>query len=195
MREPVFTETLQIAIVVRDLEAAMRTYVDDYGIGPWDIHEFNPGNVKDLREYGQPVERSWRLAVAMVGQVMWELIEPLDDESVYARFLAEKGEGVHHIGVAAPAFDETVAAQAKRGHGVVLSGEFNGIRVAYLATDRDLGVIIEIFSGTSVRTGAGNDLGAVALVRSVPAVAKPPRCSASISSLARVQWLTIACGA
>jgi hypothetical protein len=35
MREPVFTETLQVAIVVRDLEAAMRTYVHDYGIGPW----------------------------------------------------------------------------------------------------------------------------------------------------------------
>jgi hypothetical protein len=48
MREPVFTETLQVAIVVRGLEAAMRTYVDAYGIGPWDIHEFNPGRVKDL---------------------------------------------------------------------------------------------------------------------------------------------------
>jgi methylmalonyl-CoA/ethylmalonyl-CoA epimerase len=84
----------------------------------------------------------------MVGQVMWELIEPLDDESVYARFLAEKGEGVHHIGVAAPSLDETVAAQAAKGNGVVLSGEFSGVRVAYLATDRDLGVITEIFSGT-----------------------------------------------
>jgi hypothetical protein len=28
---------------VRDLEAAMRTYVHDYGIGPWGIYEFNPG--------------------------------------------------------------------------------------------------------------------------------------------------------
>ncbi len=26
-----------------------------------------------------------------------ELIEPLDDESIYARCLAEKGEGVHDI--------------------------------------------------------------------------------------------------
>jgi len=26
--------------------------------------------------------------------VQWELIEPLDDKSDYARFLAEKGEGV-----------------------------------------------------------------------------------------------------
>jgi hypothetical protein len=26
---------------------------------------------------------------------MWELIEPLDEEGIYARFLAEKGEGIH----------------------------------------------------------------------------------------------------
>jgi hypothetical protein len=50
----------------------------------------------------------------MVGQVMWELIEPLDDESVYACFLAEKGEGVHRIAVAAPSFDDAVAAPARR---------------------------------------------------------------------------------
>ena len=29
-------------------------------------------------------------------------------------------------------------------------GEFSGIRVAYLASDRNLGVITEIFSGTPV---------------------------------------------
>ena len=45
MRQPAFTETLQIALVVRDLEATMRTYVDDYGIGPWAIYEFNPDTV------------------------------------------------------------------------------------------------------------------------------------------------------
>jgi hypothetical protein len=31
---------------------------------------------------------------------------------------------------------------------VVLGGEFGGARVAHLGTDRDLGVIIEIFSGS-----------------------------------------------
>jgi hypothetical protein len=113
MREPVFNETLQLGIVVGDLEATMRRYVDDYGIGPWEVYEFGAGTAEDFREYSQPVERSWRLAVATVGHVQWELIEPLDDESVYARFLAEKGEGVHHVAVATPDFDETVA-QADR---------------------------------------------------------------------------------
>ena len=146
MGEPVFTETIQIAIVVRSLDAAMRTYVHDYGIGPWEIYEFNPGNVANMREDGQSVERSWRLAISQVGHVQWELIEPLDEDGVYARFLAEKGEGLHHVGVAVPNFDETVAAQAERGNGVLLGGEYKGVRFAYLATERDLGLVTEIFS-------------------------------------------------
>ena len=146
MGEPLFTETIQIAIVVRGLDAAMRTYVHDYGIGPWEIYEFNPGNVANMREDGQSVERSWRLAISQVGHVQWELIEPLDDGSIYARFLAEKGEGLHHVGVAVPNFDETVAAQAERGNGVLLGGEYKGVRFAYLATERDLGLVTEIFS-------------------------------------------------
>jgi methylmalonyl-CoA/ethylmalonyl-CoA epimerase len=146
MREPVFMETMQIGIVVRDLEATMQRYVDDYGIGPWDIVEFHPEDAPDLHEHGKPVGRSWRLASTMIGRVQWELIEPLDDESVYARFLAEKGEGVHHIALAPSSFDEAVAAQAEKGNELALSGTFSGYRVAYLATDRDLGVIAEIFS-------------------------------------------------
>ena len=50
MREPLFTEKMQVGIVVRDLDATLRMYVEDYGIGPWDVYEFNPGNAKNLRE-------------------------------------------------------------------------------------------------------------------------------------------------
>ena len=84
----------------------------------------------------------------MVGNVMWEPIEPLDDHSVYARFLADKGEGVHHIAVATANFKDAVAAQAQAGNTLVLSGTFRGIDGAYLPTDRDLGVILEVSSGT-----------------------------------------------
>jgi hypothetical protein len=53
-REPAFNETLQLGIVVRDLEATMQRYVDDYGIGPWEVYEFNAGKENDFREYGEP---------------------------------------------------------------------------------------------------------------------------------------------
>lgn len=147
MPEPSFTETMQIGIVVRDLETAMRRYVDDHGIGPWEVVEFHAGEAEALREHGRPVARSWRLATAMVGTVQWELIEPLDGESDYARFLAEKGGGVHHIAVAPTNFDQALADLAGKGQEPVLSGIFGpGIRVAYLPTEEDLGVIVEIFS-------------------------------------------------
>jgi hypothetical protein len=145
VRAPVFTETLQVSVVVRDLEAAMRTYVQEYGIGPWDVYEFNPGTVRGMQESGQPVERAWRLALSRIGQVQWELIQPLDEESIYARFLAVHGEGVHHVGVAVPSYDGAIAAMQDRGHEVIFGGEYNGVTFAYLSTDRDLGVVTEIF--------------------------------------------------
>ncbi|HEY7693346.1 MAG TPA: VOC family protein [Gaiellaceae bacterium] len=151
MREPIFTGTLQVSVVVRDLEAAMRTYVDDYGIGPWHVYEFNPGNVDGMHERGQPVERSWRLALAQVGEVQWELVEPRDGGSVYARFLAEHGPGVHHVGVAVADYERTVAELSARGHEVLLGGTYNGVTFSYLSTDADLGVVTEIFDGTPGR--------------------------------------------
>jgi methylmalonyl-CoA/ethylmalonyl-CoA epimerase len=79
--------------------------------------------------------------------VHWELIEPLDDDSVYARFLAERGPGVHHVGVGVSDYEGTLEELGGRGHEVILGGEYKGISFSYLSTDRDLGVITEIFSG------------------------------------------------
>ncbi len=147
-RDAVFTETMQIVIVVRDLDATLRRYVNDFGIGPWQVFEVTPENAPDLYHDGQPVKGSTRAATTMVGTVMWELIQPLDEQGVFARFLAEKGEGVHHIALATPNFDDVVAEQIQRGNTLPLSGSFSGVKNAYLPTDRDLGVFIEIFSGT-----------------------------------------------
>jgi methylmalonyl-CoA/ethylmalonyl-CoA epimerase len=146
MREPVFNQTVQLGIVVRDLEATVRRYENDYGIGPWRFDRIDLGDANNYREYGRLVERSNRVAFATVGGVMWELIEPLDEDGIYARFLAEKGEGVHHVAVITPDFDETVA-WAERKDGLMLRCEHSGVDIAYLDTQRDLGVTIEIFSG------------------------------------------------
>ena len=146
MREPVFDGTVQLGIVVRDLEATVRRYEDDYGIGPWEFAWIDLGEANNYREYGRPVERSNRVAFATVGGVMWELIEPLDEDGIYARFLAEKGEGVHHVAVATPDFDGTVA-RAEREDGLMLRCEHSGVDIAYLDTQRDLGVVLEVFSG------------------------------------------------
>jgi methylmalonyl-CoA/ethylmalonyl-CoA epimerase len=83
----------------------------------------------------------------MVGHVMWELIQPVDDNDLFGRFLAERGGGVHHIAVATPDFRRTLQQQAERGNQPILEGTFMGVEVDYLSTERDLGVILEVFSG------------------------------------------------
>jgi Glyoxalase/Bleomycin resistance protein/Dioxygenase superfamily len=146
VRRALFTDVLQVSVVVRNLEAAMRTYVDGYGVGPWEIYEFNPGTVSGMHERGQPVECAWRLALADAGRLQWELIEPLDDRSIYARFLSEHGEGVHHVGVSVPDYAAAIEELDSRGTDVVFGGEYNGVTFAYLGTEGDLGVVTEIFS-------------------------------------------------
>jgi methylmalonyl-CoA/ethylmalonyl-CoA epimerase len=93
----------------------------------------------------RPAESSWRLAIAMVGSVQWELIEPLDDRSIYAEFLAEHGEGLHHVGVGTRDYGETLAVLRAKGQSVLQGGIYNGVAFSYLSTQRDLGVIAEIF--------------------------------------------------
>ena len=144
MREPVFTETMQVALVVRDLDATMRQYVHEYGIGPWQIYEFNPDTVTEMVKDGEPAEYAFRLALAMVGTTQWELIQPLDDKSMYAEFLAEKGEGLHHIALGVPNYGEALESLQEKGRRVLQGGVYNGVRFSYLSTDEDLGFITEL---------------------------------------------------
>jgi methylmalonyl-CoA/ethylmalonyl-CoA epimerase len=146
---PAFTKTMQIGIVVPDVEAAARTYEETYGIGNWQIMEVGSENTEDVRLYGRPVDWKSKIAVTLVGSVMWELIQPVDENDLFGRFLAARGGvgGVHHIAVATPDYREVVRAQAARGKEPILSGTFSGVEVRYLDTERELGVVLEVFSG------------------------------------------------
>jgi len=147
MTEPAFTQVMQIGIVVPDIRATARAWEEGYGIGPWSFFELGPGDCTDVRVNGEPAEWSARAATVMVGPVMLEIIEPVDDTDMFATFLAERGPGVHHIAMKTPDYDGTVAAEAAKGRELVLTGEFTGITVSYLPTQQDLGVLIEVFKG------------------------------------------------
>ena len=144
-RRPLFTDTLQIGIVVRDLYAAMDTYVREYGLGPWEIYEMNPFTVTELEKDEVPAEHAMRVGVTMVGKVQWELIEPIGAGSIYAEFLDQHGEGLHHIGVAVERYDDAVEEIHRKGHVLLQAGNLQGARYSYPSTDRDLKVMTEIF--------------------------------------------------
>ena len=138
----------QVALVVRDLDQAMRRYWELLGVGPWRVYTYGPPLVRDMTYRGRKQDYRMRLALAHAGQTMVELIQPLAGPNLYDEHLERKGEGLHHIGVFVPSFDEAVAEVKQRGYAVLQSGRGYGRRgdggFAYLDTERELGLILEL---------------------------------------------------
>jgi methylmalonyl-CoA/ethylmalonyl-CoA epimerase len=145
---PAFNKTMQIGIVVPDVEVAARAYQDQFGIGGWQIMEIGSENTENVRLHGRPLAWKSKIAMTMVGSVMWELIQPVEPDDLFGKFLAQRGGigGVHHIAVATPDYRKVVDDQSRRGNHPILSGTFSGVEVQYLNTEHDLGVILEVFS-------------------------------------------------
>lgn len=143
--KPLFEKVLQIAMVVKDCDAAVKKWADDYGVGPWKIYEFNPQTVNDMIIRGEKVDYAMRLALCDIGGVQWELIEPKDDKSIYAEFLKSKGEGLHHVAFGTSNYQETVKFYQDKGLPILQGGEWQGLTYTYLDSQKDLNLIAEIY--------------------------------------------------
>jgi methylmalonyl-CoA/ethylmalonyl-CoA epimerase len=137
----------QVALVVEDLDAAVRRYWERFGIGPWRIYTYQAPLLKRMTYRGRPQEYRMRLALAQMGEVMIELIQPLSEENVYTEHLRQKGPGLHHVGIVVPSVDDAVAEAARSGVPVLQSGGGHGLRgdgaFAYMDTENALGMIVE----------------------------------------------------
>ena len=72
-----------VAVVVKSIEAALGMYRDMLGLPLETIMDIESDHV--------------RIAFLGVGESKVELVEPTDDTTGVARFLANKGEGFHHV--------------------------------------------------------------------------------------------------
>ena len=87
----------QVAVVVKDIQAAAENYWNILGIGPWDIYEWEAPAVYDRTYYGKPAWAREKIAITQVGAVQMELVQPIEGDSIYQDSLTEHGEGLHHI--------------------------------------------------------------------------------------------------
>ena len=97
---PLLGPATQLGFVVRDVEAAMRHWIDVFGVGPFICMEHGtsqPPPVTYMR--GEPVSVELKLGFAFMGEVQIELIEQRNDApSPYTEFLAAGREGLQHLG-------------------------------------------------------------------------------------------------
>jgi len=147
-KTPIFKQITQVAMVVKSVEVTAKRYWDDLGIGPWDFYTLDPSNTGEMRLRGEPVEHAFRAALTKVGDVSMELIEPLDDRSIYAEHLAEHGEGLHHVAFKVEDFEKTRQHMKEKGYDELQSGRtFNIGHYTYFDLDKGLGCIAEVGAG------------------------------------------------
>ncbi|NJN17006.1 MAG: methylmalonyl-CoA epimerase [Oscillochloris sp.] len=90
-----------IGLVVADVEAAVAFYRDSFGLTEWERIELP--------------ERHTSIAVTRLGETLIELIAPTSDEAAFARFLREKGPGMHHIAYRVDDINAALAELQARG--------------------------------------------------------------------------------
>ena len=72
-----------VAIAVKDLDEGIKTYENLLGIKPSHIEEVPDQGIK--------------AALLVIGDMEIELIQPISPDTGVAKFLENKGEGIHHI--------------------------------------------------------------------------------------------------
>lgn len=128
-----FTAIDHIGIAVTDIDAAVAFYSTVFGVTEWERIDMP--------------ERAMRVAVARYGDSAVELIAPTSPEAAFAKYLAEKGPGMHHIAYRVD--DITRALATLSAQGIRLVDEqprpgLHGTLVAFVHPKATMGTLIEL---------------------------------------------------
>ena len=138
----------QIALVVPDLEAAVRGYVDALGIGPWNVYTIGTPSMTGMTYRGEPADFRIRHALAFSGEVMLELVQPLEGQSIWQEYLDVRGASLHHIAFYVDGFATADLAMRERGWMPVQAGAgFGRSRdglFTYYEHPTAVGIIVEV---------------------------------------------------
>src|SRR5271163_1568062 len=93
-------------------------------------------------------EAGFRFAEFDLAGTIIELLEPLNEESFIRKFIAEHGEGFHHVTFDVPDTRERIAELKQSGVRVVQEKEHSpGAYEAFISPRSSNGVLIQIGSG------------------------------------------------
>ena len=121
-----------VAIVVKSLDDALSTYRDLLGLQLETIMDIESDHV--------------RIAFLGVGESKIELVQPTDDTTGVARFLASKGEGFHHVCFEVANLTEELTRLGIEGVELIDSAPRRGAEgpVAFLHPRACHGVLVEL---------------------------------------------------
>ena len=140
----IFGEIRQNGYVVRDIESAMKHWIDVLGVGPF--FYIPVVRMETFFYRGEPSAPRSSIALANSGDLQIELIQQHDDApSMYRDFLAAGREGLQHVSSWVEDFDGHVARIERAGHRLAQWGTLaGGIKFAYFDTELHPGTVFEV---------------------------------------------------
>jgi hypothetical protein len=144
---PIPYQVSQVGIVVHDLDAAMARYTERHGWGPWGVYQYAPPQLHDLRQHGRDASFTWIGAETLVDGLNVELLAPVSGGGLFAEWLEQRGEGVHHLGYEVATIEEAQVLHQKlaaTGAPELASAWIGGVWFYYF----DMApVILEVWAG------------------------------------------------
>ena len=138
----------QIAVLVPDLDQAVRDYYHTFGIGPWHFYTYQRPLLSEITYYGKQSEHAFRIALSYFGPMRIELIELVSGENIHQDFLDEHGYGVHHLGILVEDMESALQQVRAAGFEIIQSGKGFGPdgdgHYAYLSSEEQFSVIFEL---------------------------------------------------
>jgi methylmalonyl-CoA epimerase len=133
MTAPLLTEIDHVAIAVNDLEAAIAWYSEVFGATVVHRERVDSDGVEE--------------ALLKVADSYVQLLTPTRDDSPVAKYLASKGEGLHHIGYRVDDCAVALASVKEAGGRVIDEAPRPGSRgttVAFVHPKTSFGTLIEL---------------------------------------------------
>lgn len=117
-----------VGVVVRDMDKAIEYY---QSLG---IFTFQPETMLDSSTFADykvcgkipGTVQKVRIRFAEVGPYGFELLSPIEGETIYKEFLNSKGEGIHPLGFRVDDLDGEVAKLREKGISILMSGRRPG---------------------------------------------------------------------
>jgi hypothetical protein len=141
----------QVGIVVRDIEAAMRHWIEVCGVGPW---YYTDRLALTGFTYGGKRYDDIHVSIALAnsGDVQIELIQQrCDTPSMYQEFLAAGREGMQHWSSWPENYDEIYRRALESGYTIGQEGQSARGPFVYFTNEGHPGTVIEMAEMTPTR--------------------------------------------
>jgi methylmalonyl-CoA/ethylmalonyl-CoA epimerase len=149
---PLLTRLDHVGIACRDLRRAIDMYRETFGLGVLSLEENEEQGVREAMLAVGPAGFTGA-GPGSLGVGYIQLLEPLSPDTPVGRFIARRGEGIHHVGYGVANIEEALATVA--GTGIRLVDErprhgSMGASIAFLHPADLGGVLTELVQSPSL---------------------------------------------